>query len=278
MLVSIVVATFNRMESLVRCVRSLQAQKMRPADVELVVVDDGSRDGTRHWLQQQADLQTVLMPHGGAAAARNAGVRCSRGEIVAFTDDDCTAAPGWLESLVCALREHDVAGGQVINAVPTNLLAESAQAIIDRIGEEVNGDMRNGGMLTANNVAYRRANFEAAGGFDERYTVGGEERDLNYRLWLQKARLTFAPHAVVQHHANPTLGRFLCQQFIYGRGARRFYRQVPRPAPLPLSFYRHLFRSFGQGRPAAHRTAMATALLASQCAVICGYMAPSSGT
>jgi hypothetical protein len=45
--------------------------------------------------------------------------------------------------LVCALREHDVAGGQVINAVSTNPLAESAQAIIDRIGAEVNGDVRN---------------------------------------------------------------------------------------------------------------------------------------
>jgi glycosyltransferase involved in cell wall biosynthesis len=272
MLISVIVPTFNRLKLLVRCVGALQAQTLPPADYELIVVDDGSRDGTRSWLEQQAGLRAVFVPRQGPAAARNAGVRCARGQSVAFTDDDCTATADWLESLAYTLQDHDVAGGRVINAVPANLLAETAQSIVDLLGEELNGDMRNGGMLTANNLAYRRNTFEAAGGFDERYTVGGEERDLNYRLWRQKARLAFSAQAIVRHHADPSLRRFLTQQFTYGHGARRFYRLSPPPARLPRAFYGRLFRSIGRDRPATVRAAMLAAMAASQCAVVFGYI------
>jgi len=274
MLISVIVPTFNRLKQLVRCVGALQAQTVPAAEYELIVVDDGSLDGTRGWLEQQTGLWAVFVPHRGPAAARNAGVRCTRGDIVAFTDDDCTAAADWLESLVCALRDYDAAGGRVINAVPANLLAETAQSIVDVLGEELNGDMQNGGMLTANNIAYRRATFEVAGGFDEQYKVGGEERDLNYRLWRQKARLVFSPKAIVHHHADPSVGSFLRQQFSYGRGARRFYHLSPPPARLPRPFYGRLFRSVGRGRPAIQRMAMVAALAASQSAVLFGYISP----
>ena len=272
MLISVIVPTFNRLKLLVRCVGALQAQTVPAADYELIVVDDGSLDGTRSWLEQQTGLRAVFVPHRGPAAARNAGVRSARGEIVAFTDDDCTAAADWLESLRYALQGHAAAGGRVVNAVAGNLLAETAQSIVDVLGEELNGDMRNGGMLTANNIAYRRNTFEAAGGFDERYKVGGEERDLNYRLWRQKARLVFSPQAIVYHHADPSVGSFLKQQFSYGRGARRFYRLSPPPARLPRPFYGRLFRSIGRDRPAIQRAAMVAALAASQGAVFLGYI------
>ena len=278
MRISVIVPTFNRLELLVRCVGALQAQTVPPADYELIVVDDGSLDGTRSWLQQQAGVRAVFVPHQGPAAARNAGVRCARGDSLAFTDDDCTAAADWLESLVRTLQDHDAAGGRVINALPANLLADTAQSIVDMLGEELNGDMRNGGMLTANNIAYRRNTFEAVGGFDERYTVGGEERDLNYRLWQQKARLVFSPQAIVHHHADLSLRCFLRQQFTYGRGACRFYRLSPPPARLPRPFYGRLFRAIGRDRPAIQRAAMLAALAASQFAVFCGYFSPPQRT
>ena len=276
MLISVVIPTFNRLSSLVRCIAAQRAQTASAAAArEWIVVDDGSRDGTWAWLQQQPDLRSLHVAHCGPAAARNAGVRIARGEVVAFTDDVCTAEPGWLECLARSIADHDVAGGQVRNAITANLLAETAQAIVAVLSEELNVDMRNGGMLTANNLAYRKTAFEAAGGFDERYTVGGEERDLNYRLWLRHARLVFSPGAIVNHHSDPTLSCFLRQQFAYGRGARRFYQLSPPPARLSRNFYRRLFRSIGRDRPAAQRALMLAALAASQAAVFSGYLAPS---
>jgi len=275
MLVSVVIPTFNRLSALERCIAALRAQTASGDACELIVVDDGSRDGTWAWLQQQPDVRLLRVPHCGPAAARNAGVRYALGQVVAFTDDDCTAQPDWIECLMHSMESCDVAGGRVRNAVPANLLAVTAQAIVDGLSEELNGEMRNGGMLTANNLAYRKSIFEAAGGFDERYTVGGEERDLNYRLWLGRARLVFNPQAIVNHHSDPSPACFLRQQFMYGRGALRFYHLSPPPARLSRHFYRRLFRSIGRDHPPLQRALMLAALATSQAAVFCGYVAPT---
>ncbi|MEP7199684.1 MAG: glycosyltransferase [Chloroflexota bacterium] len=263
--ISVIVPTFNRVAALARCLDALRAQTLPRAQYELIVVDDGSMDGTSDWLGQQGDVCVVRTAHRGAAAARNAGARAALGDALAFTDDDCVAPSDWLCCMSDALNGYDVVGGRIVNAARDNVFAATAQVILDALMDELNANLRNGGMLTSNNIAYRRAAFETAGGFDERYTVGGEERDLNYRLWRSGARLCFAPHVVVQHHASPTMRQFLAQQFAYGRGAYRFYHQTPPPARLPLAFYRRLSAR-------AHGPAQLACLFLSQCAVVCGYL------
>src|SRR4051812_19039811 len=102
--VSVVIPTFERLDVLPEVLRALAAQEGAPP-FEVVVVDDGSGDGTRELLagyRGPLALTALLEDHQGPAAARNAGVRAAHGELVAFLGDDTVPAPGWLAAHVAA--------------------------------------------------------------------------------------------------------------------------------------------------------------------------------
>ncbi|MGH7859534.1 MAG: glycosyltransferase family A protein, partial [Candidatus Binatia bacterium] len=112
-LVSVVVPTFGDAEGLGRCLAALELQTY-PADrYEVVVVDNGSRPAVVLPESRRA-RRLEIEPKPGSYAARNRGVRSSRGEIFAFTDADCAPRADWLEQGVAALgidpAVHPVAG------------------------------------------------------------------------------------------------------------------------------------------------------------------------
>lgn len=111
-LVSVVLNTFNRADVVSRAIDSVLAQSWR--DLELVVVDDGSHDATREVVTSNRDarLRYVHRTNGGLAAARNTGLEASRGELVAFLDDDDLVRPAWLDRLVERL---DAIGAGVVS-------------------------------------------------------------------------------------------------------------------------------------------------------------------
>ncbi len=123
---SVVVPTFRRATQLARCIDALAAQ--RSPSFEIIVVDDGSADGTTQSVLRDArhvaaGLRALTHAENrGPAAARNTGLAAARGEIVAFTDDDCEPEPSWLAELVRALERAtpDVVGvgGRVESARP----------------------------------------------------------------------------------------------------------------------------------------------------------------
>ena len=104
--VSIVMPCFNAGQHLPRSLASVRAQTL--ADWELIVVDDGSTDGSAHWLAPQAEprLRLLQRPHQGASAARNSGIDHARGEYIAFLDADDTWAPDFLQRLRAALLDR----------------------------------------------------------------------------------------------------------------------------------------------------------------------------
>jgi glycosyltransferase involved in cell wall biosynthesis len=93
--VSVIIPTYNRAQFLPRAIRSVQGQTFR--DWELIVVDDGSIDGTQQLLRAWADMRVVSQPNRGVSAARNAGVRIASGEWIAFLDSDDEWRPEKLE-------------------------------------------------------------------------------------------------------------------------------------------------------------------------------------
>ncbi|MBN1871170.1 MAG: glycosyltransferase family 2 protein [Candidatus Omnitrophica bacterium] len=102
--ISVVVPTFNRKEVLKKCIQALFDQDLDKSDYEIIVIDDGSSDGSREMLKSIIDKAPCKMAYfchsrKGPAAARNAGIRHAIGRIILFIDDDIITVPG-------LLREH----------------------------------------------------------------------------------------------------------------------------------------------------------------------------
>src|SRR5947209_6902027 len=121
--VSVVVPTFKRPDLLIRCLAALRAQDLYAANYEVIIADDAACEETRRavdaWRKVPDSLAQGQCPgpevryvdvtgKHGPAAARNVGWRAARGEIIAFTDDDCIPAPGWLKAGLAAFTDEVV--------------------------------------------------------------------------------------------------------------------------------------------------------------------------
>ncbi|MCU1262093.1 MAG: glycosyl transferase family 2, partial [Bryobacterales bacterium] len=126
--VSLVICTRNRPRQLEECLRSIAALSLQPS--EIIVVDNGSSTGeTKRVATNWANVRYVCEPRPGLDCARNAGVRCASGSVIAFTDDDAILSADWLAHLTAAFRDVRVAAasGLVFPAAlrtPAQLLFE----------------------------------------------------------------------------------------------------------------------------------------------------------
>src|SRR5947209_721307 len=196
-LVSVVVATHNRPARLERLLESLSAQRLERHQFEVIVVDDASEQQTgqllARWETEAAlPLRTIrLEAPRGPAAARNAGWRSARAALVAFTDDDCAADPGWLSE---GLRVHAsepmsiVQGATVPDPADGGALGPRTRTVsVDSLGPQ----------YEACNIFYARALLESLDGFDERFDARapGEDTDLAWRAIERGTATVFAPDA-----------------------------------------------------------------------------------
>lgn len=172
--VSVVIPTRNRLGSLQRALASVEEQRFR--DFEVVVVDDGSTDGTASWLQRNGRGLEIIRTEqpSGAAAARNRAIRRSQGDLIAFLDDDDRWRPGYLGAQVA---HHD--------ANPTTDLSYVDHVEIDQHGGMTSPDTRalldygsvQAWLLaecfihTMSVVVCRRAMVDRVGLLDERLTI-----------------------------------------------------------------------------------------------------------
>ena len=234
MKVSVVIAAYNAEKTLRQCLEACLRQTM-PAH-EIIVVDDGSTDGTRALVEaigakegrrQPADpaaqLHYIHQPNAGPAAARNRGAWAATGDIIAFTDSDCIPADDWLEHLVAGFHDETVAGvgGTYAIANPESLLARMIHDEILRRHARMDEDVD---FLGSFNVAYRKHIFDAAGGFDETFRdASGEDNDLAYRILASDGRLCFTRAAVVAHYHPARLWPYLRTQYRHGYWRVKLY-------------------------------------------------------
>ena len=249
---SIVVPTHARPRQLADCLQSC-ANLDYPRDrFEVIVVDDGSgtpEDVTIPF-QGRLDMTMLTQPHAGPGAARNRGAACARGEILAFTDDDCTPAPDWLRALAARFvtAPGHVIGGRTLNALATNPYSTASQLLIKYVYAYYNRDPNQACFLATNNLALPVHHFRAIGGFDTIYTLtASEDRELCDRWLYHGYQMTYAPEALVFHAHRLTFRTFLRQHFNYGRGAFQFRQARAQRSPdrlrlEPFSFYLKLLR------------------------------------
>lgn len=238
MKISVVVATYNRSKKLQDCLTAIARQSYAPH--EIIVVDDASTDNTEHLVQTRfPDVNYVRQAtNRGPAAARNQGIWHARGEIVAFTDDDCVPPPDWLRQIVDAFqRQPDVVGVGGYQDPPPAFIASNRIARADHVrrlrrwGHQAHRQQRGGyeipGLAT-NNVAYRRDLLAKVGGFDESFPVAaGEDADLKLRM-AQHGPLLYLPLGVL-HYRRYTLRAQWQLALRRGAGAYHFESKHAHP-------------------------------------------------
>lgn len=211
MKISIVINTYNRLHTLPNALDAIQ--RLRYPDIELIVVDGPSTDGTYQYLSEHwADRIKVLRcPEANLSMSRNVGIRAAGGDIVAFTDDDGIPEPDWLDLIVDAYTDKRVGavGGFVRNH--TGVEYQTRYNVSNRHGftkehieraedlPEYSSGSFEFPRLIGVNSSFRRSALLEIGGFDEEYAYFYDEVDLAIRLIDAGYRIETIPSAEVHH-------------------------------------------------------------------------------
>ncbi len=223
--VSVVVCCYNAAPTLDECLRSLK--QLAYPDYEVIVIDDGSKDGT-HLIAEKHGMNCIRVPNGGLSKARNLGIDAAKGEIVAFIDSDAYADPDWLYYMVTALEEHNASavGGPNLSPPQDGF---TAQCVDQSPGNPtaVLIDNERAEHIPGCNMAYRKGVFDIAGKFDEQHRAAGDDVDLCWRILVTNQKIVYHPSAVVWHHRRPTIKTYLRQQKGYGFAEAHLQRRYP---------------------------------------------------
>jgi GT2 family glycosyltransferase len=204
--VSVVVATFERENRLADLVASLRGQTLAAARFEVIVVDDGSRDGTAELLERERGgltMRTIRRAeNGGWALAREEGWRAAQAPIVAFTDDDCRPSPDWLAAGLdaCVANPGSIVQGRTEPAWEEWHRLNRFERPFTQTIEVDSPDPH----FQTCNVFYPREVLERVGGFDTDAfaRIPGEDADLAWRAIATGVPTAFAPDALVRHGFN----------------------------------------------------------------------------
>jgi GT2 family glycosyltransferase len=242
--IGVVIATRDRRERLCATLARVRALPERPA---VVVVDDGSRDGTARAVADRfPDVEVVRLEGGHGAAARNAGVERLGTRYAAFLDDDSWWAPGALARAVEVLDAHPRVGllaARVLVGDDARLDPTCAAMARSPLTGTAGAPGRAVLGFVACGAVVRRDAFLRAGGFDRRYGIGGEEARLAVALAGDGWDLRYVPEVVAHHHPSPSDGRS-------GRRARTLRNDLwttwsARPAGAALRATAQLVRGSG---------------------------------
>lgn len=231
--VSVVVPTFNRLEQLQRTLVGLSAQVGLESELEVVIVDDGSDDGTAEWLDSgdtPLDVIAVSQENQGPAAARNRGIRAATGDLVLFLDDDVVPAPDLVDAHLRRHRsdDHDLV---VIGPMRTPDVAMSPwvkweqRQLEKQYNAMLDGDWEaTARQFYTGNASVHRRHLIQAGGFDTSFRRA-EDVELGYRLADAGLRFVFEPNAEVHHYAERSFRSWRDAAAQYGRSDAVFGRE-----------------------------------------------------
>ncbi len=227
MILSVVVPTRDKRDLLERTLAALRAQELTGA-WEVVVVDDGSGDGTADLLAAAArrpgpPLRVVAPGRNvGRAAARNLGARAAAGRWLLFLDDDIVAPPGLLAAHAAQLARRPGCGTiGLVRTDPELLDAPHLHYVDSRGAAKVRGDIVPARYFVTQNAAVPRADFLAVGGFDERFRrYGLEDVELAFRLEDRRGTV-FLPvrRPVPSHVHHQDLREYLRKRRLVGRAS-----------------------------------------------------------
>jgi glycosyltransferase involved in cell wall biosynthesis len=225
--ISVVIPTYNRLDILTKCLKAMEDQRWQ-GRYEVIVVDDGSTDGTVEFLTSQsfAHVRLFTQEHGGPAAARNLGVAKAQGDTIIFIDSDLVVTPVFLEVHATTLTQH--AGesvftyGRVVNTSNFDHPESEPFKITDF----------SAAYFATGNVAIAKHWLQKAGPFDEAFSLyGWEDLELGVRLKKLGLRLIKCPEAVGYHWHPPfslrQIPSLIQKEYERGRMGVVFYQKHP---------------------------------------------------
>jgi len=203
-----IIPVHNDATTLTRCLDTLSAQAVAPGELEVIVVDDASTDGSLEVARARGVRVVALPARQGPAAARNAGAVEARSAVLLFIDADCEAAPEWCREMLRPLADADICGVYgAYRSRQTGCVARLAQAEFEeryaRLERRESIDF-----FATHSTGIRRSIFQQVGGFRTDLR-GNEDVELAFRLSQAGYRLAFAPRAVVYHEHPNTLRSYL---------------------------------------------------------------------
>lgn len=188
-----IIPTYNRASLLLKLLESLRRQTYLVDRFEVIMVDDSSTDEPEQVVRKFAESAPFsviyLRQKRKGPAARNLGIRHSRGEIIAFADDDVTVIEDWIENAVKYFKSNKVEGVEG--------RTEPCGSKTPFVCKATN--LKGGKFLTCN-IFYTKAILEKVGGFDERFQAPyREDSDLAWRVLDARGQIVFAPDVVAFH-------------------------------------------------------------------------------
>lgn len=257
--VSVIIPTCNRRRILAEVLHALDEQRQAPP-FEIVVVDDGSTDGTFEWLGERSGsrpLRRLRQQNRGPAAARNRGVAAAAGGLVAFLGDDTIPEPDWLARHFARHRRGSPEDGATVRLAVLGYTAWHPRMRLTPFLRYINEQGPQFGYALISDPEHVPFNFFYTSNlslarewlleepFDETFPdPAWEDIETAYRLFQRGLRLVYEPQARLRHDHPTDFRRFAARQERAGASAVRFARKHPElagflgighagPAPLP---------------------------------------------
>lgn len=248
MFISVIIPTYNKKNLLVRTLDHLKQQTLSKDAYEVIIVDDGSNDATTEYMQAYRQdneyVRYFKKSRSGPADSRNFGLKQAKGDIIAFTDDDCIIPFNWLENIQRAFLEDSM------------ILGVEGQTLtfFNRVHplthQVVNIAKRKGRVFPTCNVAYRKEILERVGGFYNKFKYPhNEDVDFGWSV-LEHGEILFDQSVVVIHPAyyrsifkKLTWSFYLRDEFILYNRHRALYKKLRSRNPWTLIYYHIYFRN-----------------------------------
>ncbi|UCF38431.1 MAG: glycosyltransferase, partial [Acidobacteriota bacterium] len=222
--VSIIICAYNAAMTLRECLEGVT--QLNYPNYEVIVVDDGSTDNTST-IASVFNVNLIRTENGGLSRARNLGLEAATGDIVAYLDSDAYPDRDWLTYLAYRFKNSDYSAVGGPNIHPGT--GDRADCVANAPGGPMHVLLSDheAEHIPGCNMAFRREQLKAIGGFDSRFRIAGDDVDVCWRVQQQGWKIGYHAGALVWHHSRPSIRTIWKQQLNYGRAEALLERKWP---------------------------------------------------
>jgi len=246
---SIIIPTYNTDVVLIQCIEALCNQSVDKKCFEVIVINDGGRteiDEKLKLFENQLTIRYFYQKNKGPAAARNLGIKNSKGDMILFLDDDSLPTKNWFKAVIKAWErfpDFDGIGGYTISEVTDSIYCRVNSDFFNWYLEQYSGKELHPFLVTCN-AGFKKSTLNKVGNFDESFKkASGEDRDLNIKISKIGGKLKLDKNILVYHDRDLTFRSYIKKHFNYGKAAHNIYARYPELSYLSSDSYFDLYIS-----------------------------------